>query len=165
MQRFKRVTLQSGVEPQDQLYELKHYFSDDAAKICELYEKEGNAEENLAQAIEHLKREYGYQSRSAQAIINRLLEGGPISKDNPKEFRKFRIHLEGEVTKAQASGRGSSFDNSDTINKVILQKLPFVQGRWAVERSKKMMSMKNKVMKFNTLNNSRELRVIFLEFE
>ena len=77
----------------------------------------------------------------AQSIIDRLLQGGAIHKDDSVEFKKFRINLEGEVTKAQTSGRASSFNNSDTINKIIRKKVPFVQQRWAVERTKKMMAM------------------------
>ena len=138
--RFKRVTKESKVGPQEMCYELKHYFSGDAAKICELYEGEGDPEENLDKAIKHLKREYGYASRSAQAIVDRLLSGNPIDRDDSASFKKFRINLEGEVTKAKSSGRASSFDNSDTINKIIRKKLPFVQQRWAVERSKKMLA-------------------------
>ena len=64
----------------------------------------------------------------------------PIDRDDSASFKKFRINLEGEVTKAKSLGRASSFDNSDMINKIIRKKLPFVQSRWAVERSKEMLA-------------------------
>ena len=139
--RFKRVTEESKVAPQEQCYELKHYFSGDAAKICELYEGEGDPKENLQKAIRHLKQEYGYHARSAQAIIDRLLTGAAIKQEDTAAFKKFRINLEGEVTKAKTSGRANSFDNADTINKIIRKKLPFVKNRWAVERGKQVMGV------------------------
>ena len=136
--RFERTTTMSKAKAPECLYELKHYFSKDAAKICELYERGGDPEQNLKDAISHLKKEYGYQARSAQAILERLLAGGPIPKNDSKEFKKFRINLEGEVTKAQASGRANSFDNADTINKILRKKLSFLTQPWANHRGKKL---------------------------
>ena len=139
--RFQTITEQSGINDREAIYELKHYFVKDAAIICELYEGKGDPKIMLQKAISHLKREYGYQARSVQGMIDKVLTGGPIDRNNPGEFKELRIKLTAIHGKAKHTGRESTFNTSDTINKIIREKIPFINARWAVERTKKLTEM------------------------
>ena len=139
--RYETITDQSGIPPRELIFELKHYFSGEAAKICELYEGKGDAKENLRKAIEHLKEEFGCETRSIHNKIDRIISGGPINRNNPSEFKAWRIELITAHAKAKKAGRDSIFNNADTINKILVEKIPFCLNRWAVERSKQLTNM------------------------
>ena len=139
--RFQTITDNSGIPARELIFELKHYFSGEAAKICELYEGRGNAEDNLRDAIEHLKLEFGYEARSIHNMINNIVCNGAIDRNKPSEFKALRIALTTIYRKAKNAKRDSIFNNADTINRILVEKIPFCLNRWAIERSKKLTSM------------------------
>ena len=139
--RFETITANSGIPARELIFELKHYFSGEAAKICELYEGRGNAEENLKDAINHLKLEFGYEARSIHNMINNIVCNGSVDRSKPTEFKALRIGLTTIYRKAKNAKRDSIFNNADTINRILVEKIPFCLNKWAIERSKKLTNM------------------------
>ena len=140
LHRFQLVTAQAGVHPLQKLTEAKHYFVGAAGDIVELYLGDGVPEVALAEMLEHLKDEYAYQARSAQQMLNEQLSGPQINKNDTQGLRKWRIALQGTYKKALRTNRAAKFDNADTINRLLRNRVPWAAPRWSVERNKKKIS-------------------------
>ena len=74
-------------------------------------------------------------------MIKNIVCDGPINRNKPSEFKALRIALTTIYCKAKNSKRDSIFNNADTINRILVEKIPVCLNRWAIERFKKLTSM------------------------
>ena len=90
----------------------------------------------LQKAKEHLRRNFGHQSHSAQKMLSELLGGKPLKGGDPKALRNFIIQLEGVHIRAIETGRENAFNSQDIIANV-LKKVDFLKNRWAESNLKR----------------------------
>ena len=141
LNRYQWITSQHGVDKTQAFMELSHYFTGSAGTIVALYENEKDPAKGIADAVSHLKREYGWRNISSQSMLDKVLRGGKLDKNDTKAIQKLRLSLEKIYKKAKDTGRAANFDTSDTINRIIRQRVPFVSHQWAKKMTKNRLEI------------------------
>ena len=107
LNRYEWITSQHGVDKTQAFIELSHYFTGSAGTIVALYENEKDPAKGIKDAVSHLKREYGWRNISSQSMLDKVLRGGKLDKNDTKAIQKLRLSLEKNLQESKRYGKGS----------------------------------------------------------
>ena len=134
--RYNLVVNQPGVTNDLKKLELKHYFAGQAGKIVNLYVNIENPQEAINKTLKHLRKEFSRVHESATKMLDKVLKGKPIDKDDADGLTKLRIDLATHYQRACETNRAATFNTTETIEKIIQTRVDFLAYKWCTEKNK-----------------------------
>ena len=86
--RYNLVVNQPGITDDLKKLELKHYFAGQAGKIVNLYVNLENPKEAISKTLKHLRKEFSRADESATKMLDEVLKGKPIDKEDAEGLTK-----------------------------------------------------------------------------
>ena len=134
LKAFERAMKVEGVTDLIKVGELQHWFSGEPLDVCELSLFEENPETQLESILLELKRYYGKKNNTAEAILEKILDGPQIKENDHKSINSFLISLRKFYMFALQTDRAVHFDSPDIINRIFRTKLAFMARYWTKKR-------------------------------
>ena len=134
--RYNLVVNQPGVTDDLKKLELKHYFAGQAGKIVNLYVNIENPQEAINKTLKHLRKEFSRVDESATKMLDKVLKGKPIDKEDAEGLTKLRIDLATHYQRACETNRAATFNTTETIEKIIQTRVDFLAYKWCTEKNK-----------------------------
>ena len=131
MNQYTLAMKVDGVTDQMRFTELQHWVTGTASLIVCTYENEVDPSVALKKAKKHLKIEFGRKVFTAQQMLEDLLAGPKINRDDSVAIRVFIIKLKNVYLKAVETKRDHSFNAPETYGDILRRKLPFFTKKWA----------------------------------
>ena len=129
--RFETMTAVPGSTDVMRLAELSHWFTGNAALICDRFVSELDATKGLALALKALRKEFGRRVLTAKQMLQEILAGDRLSEKDFTGLKTFALKLEKAYQIAIDTRRQGTFDLPETINDVLRLKLPHLAVNWA----------------------------------
>ena len=129
--RFETMTAVPGSTDVMRLAELSHWFTGNAALICDRFVSELDATKGLALALKALRKEFGRRVLTAKQMLQEILAGDRLSEKDFTGLKTFALKLEKAYQIAIDTRREGTFDLPETINDVLRLKLPHLAVNWA----------------------------------
>ena len=136
---FNMNTERQGISDLMKVLEVKHWFSGQALKVCELYDSEPDPKTALRKIKHSLKKEYSHQSMSAHRMLEDILAGKQIGRKDAKSLQFLVLGLEKTYKRAQDTNRQSDFDSKDTIDAILIRRLMCFVTAWSDKCAKKKL--------------------------
>ena len=137
LNRFELVTGQAGVTKLQRFMELPFHFAGSAGLVCRLYERVREPGEGLEKTLKHLKADYGRRNLSAQRMLDKLLRGNQIERNDYDSINKFILALQLVYQRAIETNRENSFNTEDTIAQLLRQRVRWAAKQWGKIRVRK----------------------------
>ena len=131
MNQYNLAMKVEGVTDQMRFTELQHWVTGTASLIVCIYENEVDPSVALKKAKKHLKIEFGRKVFTARQMLEDLLAGPKINRDDSAAIRVFIIKLKNVYLKAVETKRDHSFNAPETYGDILRRKLPFFTQKWA----------------------------------
>ena len=96
-----------------------------------------DAEKAFEEAIGRLKKQYGDRSETADEMLAGVMKGDPITRRDTTATAEFVCRLVSTYGLALETNRGSDFDRSSLITRVLGEKLPFLIETWNSHKVKR----------------------------
>ena len=136
LNQLELVTSRGQVPDLMKYLELRHWFTGPALNVCKLYESEIDPALAYKKAKAHLLRDYGARNNSAQKMLDEILKGSQVPRNDTTALQNLIISLEKTYRKAVDTGRHQTFDSADTINHLMRKRVGFLIPRWAAKCGK-----------------------------
>ena len=88
----------------------------------------------MKSSLSELKRYYGKKNNTAEAILEKILDGNQIKEGDHRALNTFLIALRKFHTFATRTDRAVHFDSPDIINRIFRTKLSFMARQWTKKR-------------------------------
>ena len=123
--KFLRATNMEGFTAEDRLAEFTHWFSGMALRMVPEQKSGKTAEEAIAQAWLRMDDYFGAQQLTPKESLRKILDSGPINRNNARAHTELALALEEEIDEAEATNCHAAYDEPHVINEVLNKKVQY----------------------------------------
>ena len=134
LKAYERAMKVEGATDAIKVGELAHWFTGEAADLCELFYFEEDPTRQLELIIAELTRYYGCKNNTAEGLLERILDGQQIKEGDNRALTTFLIALRKFHVLATQTGKARHFDSPDILNRILRTKLGFLVKYWSKKR-------------------------------
>ena len=123
--KFLRATNMEGFTAEDKLAEFAHWFAGMALRMVPEQKSGKTAEEAIAQAWLRMDDYFGAQQLTPKESLRKILDSGPINRNDAKAHTELALALEEEIDEAEATNCHAAYDEPHVINAVLNTKVQY----------------------------------------
>ena len=121
---FMKMTDVDGLDEEDILNELAHWFKGIAKTYIDIHRASENPKKALKKVWKKLDQHYAQNAESATEKLEKIIKEGPLSGEDAEGYNILAAKLETAYEEVKAAGLEKEFDAFHIIKRIVKEKIP-----------------------------------------